>query len=55
MDGVGSVLTWWRTCVGVVLAWVVRLRGKRPSIVGVGSVGGRLACVAWVGWVVCLC
>ena len=30
------------------------LRGNHASMVGVGKVGGRRACVAWIGWVVCL-
>ena len=35
------------TIVGGVLAWVAYLRGQRASM------GGVLACVAWLGWVAC--
>ena len=37
-----------------VLVWVARLRGRHASVVGVGGVGDVLACVAWVGGMVCL-
>ena len=43
------------------MAWVACLRRKCASMVGVGGVGdvlvrvaGCIACVAWVGMVVCL-
>ena len=38
-----------------VLALVGYLHGKCTSTVGMGGMGDLLACVAWVGLVMCLC